>query len=115
MLTDPIADMLTRIRNANIVYRDTVDVPLSRIKKEIAQILNREGYIQYWQVVREGGREILRLTLKYGENRKRVIRGLERVSKPGRRVYCGKDEIPRVLSGLGTAVLSTSRGLLTDL
>lgn len=114
MLTDPIADMLTRIRNANVVYRETVDVPLSRIKREIAEILKREGYIQDWQVVRDGSREVLRLTLKYGENRKRVIRGVERVSRPGRRVYCGAKEVPRVLAGLGTAVLSTSRGIMTD-
>lgn len=114
MLTDPLSDMLTRIRNANTVYRETVDIPLSRMKREIAEILKREGYIQDWQVVRDGPREVLRLTLKYGENRKRVIRGVERVSKPGRRVYCGSKEVPRVLAGLGTAVLSTPKGIMTD-
>jgi small subunit ribosomal protein S8 len=113
-MTDPIADMLTRIRNANVVRRRQVDVPGSRLKRAIAQILREEGYLENVQWLEEGGRPILRLTLKYGPDRRRVITGLRRVSKPGRRVYVGKDELPRVMGGLGVAILSTSRGLMTD-
>lgn len=113
-LTDPVADMLTRIRNANVVRRRHVDVPGSRLKRAIAQILREEGFIESVQWLDEGGRRVLRLTLKYGPERKRVITGLRRVSRPGRRVYVGKSELPRVLGGLGIAIVSTSRGLMTD-
>lgn len=112
-MTDPIADMLTRIRNANIAYQDTVDIPASKIKLEIAKLLKEEGYIVDYKVVRSD-HDIIRVSMKYGPNRERVITGLKRISKPGLRVYAGKDEIPRVLGGLGTAVLSTSKGVYSD-
>jgi small subunit ribosomal protein S8 len=112
-MTDPIADMLTRIRNANIAYQDTVDIPASKIKLEIAKLLKEEGYIADYKVV-HSDHDIIRVSMKYGPNRERVITGLKRISKPGLRVYAGKDEIPKVLGGLGTAVLSTSKGVYSD-
>lgn len=114
VMTDPIADMLTRIRNAHMVYHEKVDVPASRLKSEITRILKEEGYIRDYKLIQEKGRSILRLFLKYGPQRRRVITGIRRISKPGLRVYAGKDEIPRVLGGLGIAVLSTSKGVLSD-
>ncbi|MCL6562240.1 MAG: 30S ribosomal protein S8 [Firmicutes bacterium] len=113
-MTDPIADMLTRIRNANTVYRDHVDVPASRMKRAIAQILKEEGFIRDVEVIEDGHQGTLRLYLKYGPNREKVISGLRRISRPGLRVYAGCDELPRVLGGLGIAVISTSRGVMTD-
>lgn len=113
-MTDPIADMLARIRNALIVKRHQVDLPGSQMKKAIAQILRDEGFIESVQWVQDGARGILRLTLKYGAQRKAVIGGLRRVSRPGLRVYVGKEELPRVRGGLGIAVVSTSRGVMTD-
>ncbi len=113
-MTDPIADMLARIRNALIVKRHQVDMPGSEMKRAIAQILRDEGFIESVQWVQDGVRGILRLTLKYGAQRKAVISGLRRVSRPGLRVYAGKEELPRVRGGLGIAVVSTSRGVMTD-
>lgn len=113
-MTDPIADMLTRIRNANVVYREVVDVPASRMKRALAQILKEEGYIRDYELVEDGKQGIIRLQLKYGGNRERVITGLKRISRPGLRVYAGQDELPRVLGGLGIAVLSTNRGVMTE-
>jgi small subunit ribosomal protein S8 len=113
-VTDPIADMLTRIRNANVVYRETVDVPSSRMKRAIAQILKEEGFIRDYELVEDGKVGIIRLHLKYGPNRERVISGLKRISRPGLRVYVGTEELPRVLGGLGIAVLSTSKGVMTE-
>ncbi len=113
-MTDPIADMLTRIRNANVVYRDHVDVPDSKIKRALAHILKQEGFIRDYDFVENGKHGLIRLQLKYGPNRERVISGLKRISRPGLRVYAGHDELPRVLGGLGIAVLSTSRGVMTE-
>lgn len=113
-MTDPIADMLTRIRNAHAVNHEQVDVPASKLKGELARILKEEGYIRDYKVIEEKGRRVLRIFLKYGPNKRRVISGIRRISKPGLRVYAGKDEIPRVLGGLGVAVLSTSKGVLSD-
>ena len=112
-ITDPIADMLTRIRNANSARHDTVDVPASNMKKSIAQILLDEGYIKSYQIVDDGTQGTIHITLKYNGNDK-VITGLRRVSKPGLRVYVGADELPRVLRGLGIAIVSTSKGVMTD-
>lgn len=114
MITDPIADFLTRIRNANQVYRERVEIPASNMKKSLAEIMKCEGFIKTYEVVDDGKQGILRLYLKYGPNRQKVISGLKRISKPGLRVYVKKDEVPRVLGGLGVAVISTSRGLMTD-
>ena len=113
MLTDPIADMLTRIRNANKAMHDTAQMPTSRIKVEIARILKDEGYIKDFRVVKGTPFDTLVIELKYGRSRERIITGLKRVSKPGRRVYARKDRLPRVLGGLGTSILSTSTGLVT--
>ena len=113
-ITDPIADMLTRIRNANSARHDTVDVPASNMKKSIAQILLDEGYIKAFQIVEDGTQSIIRITLKYNAGKEKVISGLRRVSKPGLRVYVGADELPRVLRGLGVAIVSTSKGVMTD-
>ena len=113
-LTDPIADMLTRIRNANSAKHKTVDIPASNMKKAIAQILLDEGYIKGFQVVDDGKQGIIRVTLKYGANKSKVLTGLRRVSKPGLRVYASCEELPRVLKGLGVAVISTSKGVMTD-
>ena len=112
-ITDPIADMLTRIRNANAAKHATVDIPASNMKKAIAEILLEEGYIKNYQIVADGGQGVIKVTLKYNGNEK-VIQGLRRVSKPGLRVYAGTDEIPYVLKGLGTAIISTSKGIMTD-
>ena len=112
-ITDPIADMLTRIRNANSARHDTVDVPASNMKKSIAQILLDEGYIKSYQIVDDGTQGVVHITLKYN-GKDKVITGLRRVSKPGLRVYVGADELPRVLRGLGIAIVSTSKGVMTD-
>jgi small subunit ribosomal protein S8 len=112
--TDPVADMLTRIRNAGAVYHDKVDVPTSKLKIEIARILKEEGYIKDYQLVSENNQSSIRIFLKYGEKKKPIIAGLKRISKPGLRVYAGSTEIPKVLGGLGTAVISTSKGVMTD-
>ena len=113
-ITDPIADMLTRIRNANSAKHDTVDVPASNMKKAIAQILLEEGYIKNFQLIDDGTQGVIRITLKYGAAKEKVISGLRRVSKPGLRVYAGAEELPRVLRGLGIAIVSTSKGVMTD-
>ncbi len=113
-MTDPIADMLTRVRNANVVKHETVDVPASNVKKELARILLEEGFIRGYDVIEDGKQGIIRIQLKYGQGGERVISGLKRISKPGMRVYAAKDEIPKVLNGLGISVISTSKGVLTD-
>ena len=114
-MSDPIADMLTRIRNANTAKHDTVDVPSSKMKLAIANILLDEGYIAKYDIVEEGGFPIIRITLKYGADKnEKIITGIKRISKPGLRVYAGKNEIPRVLGGLGVAILSTNKGVITD-
>ncbi len=113
-LTDPIADMLTRIRNANMVGHESVEVPASKIKKEIAKTLKEEGFIKDFEVIDDNKQGIIKIHLKYGKNNEKVITGLKRISKPGLRVYAKKDEIPKVLGGLGIAILSTSQGILTD-
>ena len=114
-ITDPIADMLTRIRNANNAKHDSVDVPASNMKKSIAQILLDEGYIKNYQLIDDGTQGIIRITLKYSQpNKEKAISGLRRVSKPGLRVYAGADELPRVIKGLGVAIVSTSKGVMTD-
>ena len=114
-ITDPIADMLTRIRNANNAKHDTVDVPASNMKKAIAQILLDEGYIKNFQIVNDGTQGVIRITLKYLQpGKEKAISGLRRVSKPGLRVYAGAEELPRVLRGLGIAIVSTSKGVMTD-
>ncbi len=113
-ITDPIADMLTRIRNANSAKHDTVDIPASNMKKAIAEILLEEGYIKGYQVIEDGTQGVIRVTLKYNAGKEKVISGLRRVSKPGLRVYAGADELPRVLKGLGIAIISTSKGIMTD-
>ena len=112
--TDPIADMLTRIRNANSAKHKTVDVPASKMKTAIAEILFREGYIKSFEVISNENQGIIRITLKYDEKGTRVIDGINRISKPGLRVYAGKEELPKVLNGLGIAIISTSKGLKTD-
>ena len=112
-ITDPIADMLTRIRNANSARHDTVDVPASNMTKSLAQILRDEGYIKSYQIVDDGTQGVIHITLKYN-GKDKVITGLRRVSKPGLRVYVGADELPRVLRGLGIAIVSTSKGVMTD-
>jgi small subunit ribosomal protein S8 len=114
VICDPIADMLTRIRNANTVKHEKVDVPTSKIKKAIAQILVDEGYIKDFEVLEDGTKSNIRITLKYGANKTKVITGLKRISKPGLKVYAAKDEVPKVLGGLGIAILSTSSGIMTD-
>ena len=113
-ITDPIADMLTRIRNANNAKHDTVDVPASNMKKSIAQILLDEGYIKNFQLIDDGTQGVIRITLKYGAGKEKVLSGLRRVSKPGLRVYAGADELPKVSRGLGIAIVSTSKGVMTD-
>lgn len=113
-MTDPIADMLTRIRNANMVRHASVDIPASNVKKRLAEILLGEGFIKGFDVIDDGKQGIIRVELKYGEAKERVISGLKRISKPGLRVYAKRNEIPRVLGGLGVAVISTSNGVITD-
>ena len=114
MLTDPVADMLTRIRNANKAMQDTAAMPSSKLKVEIAKLLKNEGYIRDYRVEQDGSFRSLVIELKFGRNRERVITDLKRVSRPGRRVYARKDRLPRVLGGMGTAILSTSGGLITS-
>jgi small subunit ribosomal protein S8 len=114
VMTDPIADMLTRIRNANHAKHEFVDIPASKIKKEIANILLEEGYIKGFDVIDDGKQGIIRAELKYQQNKERVITGIKRISKPGLRVYVGKEDTPKVLGGLGIAILSTSKGIVTD-
>lgn len=113
-ITDPVADMLTRIRNANTAKHESVDVPASNLKKAIAKILLDEGYIKSYEVVEDGTQGVIRIQLKYLAGKEKVISGLRRVSKPGLRVYAGADELPRVLRGLGVAIVSTSKGVMTD-
>ena len=114
-MSDPIADMLTRIRNANTAKHDTVDIPASKMKLAIAEILFNEGYIKKYEVVEDGNFKSIRVTLKYGKDKnEKIITGLKRISKPGLRVYAGKDELPRVLNGLGVAIISTNNGVITD-
>ena len=113
-ITDPIADMLTRIRNANTAKHETVDIPASNMKKAIAEILNNEGYIKGYQIIEDGKQGVIRVTLKYTSNKEKVISGIKRVSKPGLRKYAPADELPRVLKGLGIAIVSTSKGIMTD-
>ena len=113
-ITDPVADMLTRIRNANTAKHESVDVPASNLKKAIAKILLDEGYIKSYEVVEDGTQGVIRFQLKYLAGKEKVISGLRRVSKPGLRVYAGADELPRVLKGLGIAIISTSKGVMTD-
>ena len=114
-MNDPIADMLTRIRNANTAKHDTVDVPASKMKLSIAQILLDEGYISKYDVIDEGNFKTIHITLKYGADKnEKIISGIKRISKPGLRVYAGKDELPRVLGGLGVAIISTNQGVITD-
>ena len=114
-MIDPIADMLTRIRNANTAKHDTVDVPASKIKVAIADILVKEGYVAKYDIVEDGNFKNIRITLKYGADKnEKIITGLKRISKPGLRIYAGKDELPRVLGGLGIAILSTNQGVITD-
>src|SRR5690625_4802361 len=114
VMTDPIADMLTRIRNANVVRHEQLEIPASKVKTEIADILKREGYVRDYEVIKDNKQGVLKIFLKYGANDERVIKGLKRISKPGLRVYAKADEVPRVLNGLGTAIVSTSKGVLSD-
>ncbi|AOH52878.1 30S ribosomal protein S8 [Peribacillus muralis] len=114
VMTDPVADMLTRIRNANMVRHEKLEVPASKIKKEIAEILKREGFVRDFELIEDNKQGIIRIFLKYGANNERVITGLKRISKPGLRVYAKTGEVPRVLNGLGIAIVSTSHGVLTD-
>ncbi len=114
VVTDPIADMLTRIRNAQVARHDTVEVPASNMKKSIAQILLSEGYIKGYTIIDDGVQGVIRIQLKYGANKSKVITGLKRISRPGLRVYARKDQIPKVLGGYGIAIMSTSCGVMTD-
>lgn len=114
MMTDPIADMLTRIRNANNAKHDSVDIPASNIKKQLAQILLDEGFVKGFDVIEDAKQGIIRVDLKYGAQKEKVISGIKRISKPGLRVYVKSDEVPRVLGGLGIAIISTSSGIVTD-
>ena len=114
VMTDPIADMLTRIRNANSVYHDKVEIPGSKIKEAIAVILKAEGFIKDFETIADNKQNTIRVSLKYGSNREKVISWIKRISKPGLRVYAKKDQLPRVLGGLGVAIISTSQGMMTD-
>ena len=114
-MSDPIADMLTRIRNANTAKHDTVDVPSSKMKVAIADILTKEGYVKGYEIIEDGVKKTMRITLKYGKDKnEKVISGIKRISKPGLRVYVNTDELPRVLGGMGTAIVSTNKGVITD-
>ena len=113
-ISDVIADMLTRIRNANNAKHETVDIPASNMKKAIADILLTEGYIKSYQVIEDGKQGVIRITLKYGQGKSKVIKGLRRVSKPGLRIYASCEDMPRVMNGLGIAIISTSKGIMTD-
>jgi small subunit ribosomal protein S8 len=114
MMTDPIADMLTRIRNANTAYKDEVEIPASRVKEEVAKVLAREGFVQGYRVEGDVPKRRIVIEMKYGPERERTISGIKRVSRPGRRVYVDRNHLPRVLGGLGVSILSTSQGLMTD-
>ena len=115
MLSDPIADMLTRIRNANMARHSTVDIPSSKMKVAIAQILAKEGYVKGYEIIKDGAKQTMRVTLKYGRNKNdKVIGGLKRISKPGLRVYANCEDLPKVLNGLGVAIVSTNKGIVTD-
>jgi len=113
-ITDPVADMLTRIRNANDAKHESVEVPASNMKKAIAQILVDEGYVEAFTVAEDGKQGMIKITLKYGQNKAKVIQGIKRVSKPGLRVYAGSEEMPKVIRGMGIAIVSTSKGVMTD-
>jgi small subunit ribosomal protein S8 len=113
-MSDPIADLLTRIRNAGMVYHDKVELPASRVKRDICELLKAEGFIKDVEYIADEKQGVLRLYLKYGANRERVITGLKRISRPGLRVYAKRDEIPKVLGGLGVAIVSTSKGIMSD-
>ena len=113
-MTDPLADMLTRVRNASAVKHESVDVPASNIKKEIAKLMLEEGFIKSFDVIEDGKQGLIRIQLKYGKNEEKVITGIKRISKPGLRVYANQNDVPRVLGGLGVAIISTSKGLVTD-
>ncbi len=113
-MTDPIADMLTRVRNASVAKHETVDIPASNSKREIANILLEEGFIRGFDIIEDGKQCIIRMQLKYGRNKEKVITGIKKISKPGLRVYAKKDEVPKVLGGLGIAIISTSKGIITD-
>ncbi|WP_258358897.1 30S ribosomal protein S8 [Moorella sulfitireducens (nom. illeg.)] len=113
-MTDPIADFLTRIRNANMVYQEKVEVPASKMKRAIAEIMKNEGYIKNYEYIEDDKQGVLRIYLKYGPNKEKVITGIKRISRPGLRIYARKGEIPKVLGGLGVAIISTSKGILTD-
>jgi small subunit ribosomal protein S8 len=114
VMTDPVADMLTRVRNASSVHHNTVDIPASKMKLELARILKDEGFVREYEVINNSKPSVIRIFLKYGPQKEKVISGIKRISKPGLRVYAGKDEVPKVLGGLGCAILSTSEGILTD-
>ena len=114
VMTDPVADMLTRIRNANSVYHDKVEIPASKIKQAIAQVLKAEGFIKDFEIIKDDKQGMLRASLKYGLNCEKVITGIKRISKPGLRVYVKSEQMPRVLGGLGIAIISTSKGIMTD-
>jgi small subunit ribosomal protein S8 len=114
MFTDPIADMLTRIRNAVLIRNEKVDIPASKMKVEIAKLLKEEGFIKSYKIIKDKKQGVLRVTLKYTPDNDAIITGIKRISKPGRRVYVGKDEIPKAMGGVGVAILTTSKGLLTD-
>ncbi|CQR71624.1 30S ribosomal protein S8 [Sporomusa ovata DSM 2662] len=114
VMTDPIADMLTRIRNANSVYHDKVEIPASKIKQAVVQILKDEGFVRDYDMIADGKQGMIRVSLKYGPNREKVITGIKRISKPGLRVYAKKEQLPRVLGGLGIAIISTSKGIMSD-
>ena len=113
-MTDPIADMLTRVRNANTVRHENVDVPASNIKKELARILLEEGFIKGYDVIEDGKQGLIRMQLKYGKNGEKVITGIKKISKPGMRVYADRNNVPKVLNGIGISVISTSKGIVTD-
>ena len=113
MMTDPVADMLTRIRNANIAYLETVDIPASKIKEALARILKKEGFVRDFKLIKTGTQGVIRITLKYGTRREKAIVGLSRVSRPGLRIYVKSDSIPLVYGGMGKAIVSTSRGIMT--
>jgi len=113
VITDPIADMLTRIRNANIAFHERVDIPASRLKKDVAKVLKDEGFVKAFEVVQGAPRDVIRITLKYGQHRERVINGLQRISRPGLRIYTPKGDIPKCMGGLGLVIMSTSKGIMS--